>query len=126
MSPSKGRCSRLQLLAGHCCSGRTAAVRMRARSISTLPRSPVFEAITGHQPQHAAVIDSKSGRRFTYRQLLLDVQRSRTRLREIAPTAAGLEGQRIAFLVENGYDYVGAPVIRELQPFGDEAVLKTF
>ncbi|KAL9016845.1 MAG: hypothetical protein Q9185_005843 [Variospora sp. 1 TL-2023] len=72
---------------------------------STLPRLPVFEAIVNHDPASTAVIHSKSGRRFTYGHLLKDVALSRDTLRQ---SAAGqpLDGQRVAFLVENSYDYV--------------------
>ncbi|KAL8646639.1 MAG: hypothetical protein Q9210_006021 [Variospora velana] len=72
---------------------------------STLPRLPVFEAIANHDPASTAVIHSKSGRRFTYGHLLKDVALSRDKLRQ---SAAGhpLDGERVAFLVENSYDYV--------------------
>ncbi|MCJ1403655.1 hypothetical protein MMC11_006878 [Xylographa trunciseda] len=72
---------------------------------STLPRLPVFEAIAGHNPKSAAVIHSTSGRRFTYGELLDDVADAKDKiLASAGPT--GTDGQRIAFLVENGYDYV--------------------
>ena len=74
---------------------------------STLPRLPVFEAIAGHNPQSSAVVHSLSGRRFTYGGLLKDVADAKDKLREAAGDQA-MEGQRIAFLVENAYDYVGA------------------
>ncbi|AEO53352.1 hypothetical protein MYCTH_2294540 [Thermothelomyces thermophilus ATCC 42464] len=72
---------------------------------STLPRLPVFEAIARHDPESTAVIHSNSGRRFRYGELLGDVCKVRNRLCE----AAGkddIDGERIAFLVENSYDYV--------------------
>ncbi|KAL2165329.1 hypothetical protein VTH06DRAFT_626 [Thermothelomyces fergusii] len=72
---------------------------------STLPRLPVFHAIAGHDPESTVVIHSKSGRRFRYGELLGDVCKVRNRLYE----AAGkddIDGERIAFLVENSYDYV--------------------
>ena len=74
---------------------------------STLPKLPVFEAIANHNPQSTAVIHSKSGRRFTYGELLRDIADSRNSLRHTAGEQR-LEGERVAFLVENGYDYVGA------------------
>lgn len=73
---------------------------------STLPRLPLFEAITRHDPDSTAVIHSVSGRRFKYGELLGDVCRARNRLREAAGREE-LSGDRIAFLVENSYDYVG-------------------
>jgi len=72
---------------------------------STLPRLPIFEAIAKHDPQSTAVIHSASGRRFKYGELLKDVADGKDRLvREAGGGSA--EGQRIAFLVENSYDYV--------------------
>ncbi|KAK3336755.1 hypothetical protein B0T19DRAFT_410463 [Cercophora scortea] len=72
---------------------------------SALPRLPVFEAISRHDPDSTVVIHSSSGRRFKYGELLGDVRKTRNRLYE----AAGrddIDGERIAFLVENSYDYV--------------------
>jgi len=77
------------------------------RMASTLPKLPVFEAIANHNPQSTAVIHSKSGRRFTYGELLRDIADARNSLRHTAGEQR-LEGERVAFLVENGYDYVGA------------------
>lgn len=74
--------------------------------LSTLPRLPIFEAVARHDPEAVAVVHSVSGRSFTYGQLLADVSRARDRLRE-ARNGADLDGERIAFLVENSYDYVG-------------------
>lgn len=73
---------------------------------STLPKLPVFEAIAGHDPKSTAVIHSTSGRRFTYGGLLKDVAEARDKLRQAAGETS-MDGQRVAFLVENGYDYVG-------------------
>ena len=73
---------------------------------STLPRLPLFDAIARHDPESTAVIHSVSGRRFKYGELLGDVCRARNRLREAAGRE-DLNGDRIAFLVENSYDYVG-------------------
>jgi acyl-CoA synthetase (AMP-forming)/AMP-acid ligase II len=76
---------------------------------STLPRLPLFEAIKTHDARSTAVVHSLSGRRFTYGELLNDVAAAKHRLQAQAP-AHSVEGARIAFLVENGYDYVGARV----------------
>ena len=76
------------------------------RMASTLPRLPVFEAIARHAPDSTVVVHSQSGRRFRYGELLGDVCKVRNRLYE----AAGrddINGERVAFLVENSYDYVG-------------------
>ena len=74
---------------------------------STLPRLPVFEAIASHDPQSTAVVHCTSGRHFTYCSLLKDVADAKDQLHQAAGSQA-VEGQRVAFLVENGYDYVGA------------------
>ncbi|KAL8802799.1 MAG: hypothetical protein Q9182_003559 [Xanthomendoza sp. 2 TL-2023] len=72
---------------------------------STLPKLPLFEAIAKHDPDSIAVVHSVSGRRFTYGQLLGDVVNARDKLRTLA-AGKDTDGQRLAFLVENGYDYV--------------------
>ncbi|KAL2261375.1 hypothetical protein VTK26DRAFT_4289 [Humicola hyalothermophila] len=72
---------------------------------STLPRLPVFEAIARHDPDSIAVIHSNSGRQFRYGELLGDVCKTRNRLLETAGRG-DIDGERIAFLVENSYDYV--------------------
>lgn len=85
-----------------------------ARTISTnrlacLPRTPLFEAIKSHDPESSAVIHSLSGRQFSYGSLLKDVAIAKQRLaNDAGRNAEALQGERIAFLVENSYDYVGA------------------
>lgn len=74
---------------------------------STLPRLPIFEAIASHDPRSTAVIHSLSGRRFTYGNLLKDGWEAKTSLHQLVG-GKSVEGERIAFLAENGYDYVGA------------------
>lgn len=73
---------------------------------STLPRLPIFEAIAKHDPKSTVVVHSKSGRTFTYGQLLSDVAAAKARLVKENGDGGKIEGQRIAFLVENSYDYV--------------------
>ncbi|KAH6853588.1 hypothetical protein B0I37DRAFT_359686 [Chaetomium sp. MPI-CAGE-AT-0009] len=75
------------------------------RMASTLPRLPVFEAIARHDPDSTVVIHSNSGRQFRYGELLGDVCKVRNRLYETAGRG-DMDGERIAFLVENSYDYV--------------------
>lgn len=77
------------------------------RMASSLSKLPVFEAIAKHDPHSIAVIHSASGRKFTYGALLRDVVEAMDRLHKEADSN-NIEGQRIAFLVENSYDYVGA------------------
>lgn len=76
---------------------------------SSLPKLPVFEAIAKHDPDSTVVIHSDSGRRFKYGELLGDVCKTRNELYERAGKT-DINGERIAFLVENSYDYVGKPV----------------
>ena len=81
---------------------------------STFPDLPIFRAIASHDPNSTAIIHSKSNRRFTYGELLKDVEGSKIRLyhqlKAATPASETIGGQRVAFLVENGYDYVGAIV----------------
>jgi malonyl-CoA/methylmalonyl-CoA synthetase len=72
---------------------------------STLPRLPVFQAIASHDPKSTVAVHSKSGRSFTYGELLSDVADAKDAL---LAHNKDIEGERIAFLVENSYDYVGA------------------
>ncbi|KAF1914074.1 hypothetical protein BDU57DRAFT_455615 [Ampelomyces quisqualis] len=72
---------------------------------STLPRLPIFEAIKKHDSQSTAVVHSLSGRTFTYGELVNDVAAAKDKLQRNT-NGQGAEGQRISFLVENGYDYV--------------------
>jgi malonyl-CoA/methylmalonyl-CoA synthetase len=79
----------------------------RFRMASTLPRLPIFEAIAKHRPESTAIVHSVSQRTFTYGQLLRDVADAKEKLRENTDGQA-LDGQRVAFLIDNSYDYVGA------------------
>jgi malonyl-CoA/methylmalonyl-CoA synthetase len=74
---------------------------------STLPKLPIFEAIAKHDPKTPAVIHSSSRRIFTYGSLLHDVAAVKDHLSDVT-NGKSLRGERIAFLAENGYDYVGA------------------
>ncbi|KAF6829778.1 AMP-binding enzyme [Colletotrichum plurivorum] len=82
-----------------------ASQAVRMASTTTLPKLPLFDAISRHDPESTAVIHSVSGRRFKYGELLGDVRRARDRLLDSAGKP-DLDGERIAFLVENSYDYV--------------------
>ncbi|KAI9802737.1 MAG: hypothetical protein M1825_002759 [Sarcosagium campestre] len=73
--------------------------------VSTLPRLPVLEAIKSHDPESIAVVHYPSRRSFTYGDLLNDVVASKEKLRE-GSRSGSINGHRIAFLVENGYDYI--------------------
>jgi malonyl-CoA/methylmalonyl-CoA synthetase len=77
--------------------------------ISTLPKLPIFQAIAGHDLSRTAIVHNPSGRTFTYGELAHDVADATVELRRKAE-GRPLGGERVAFLVENGYDYVGAPL----------------
>lgn len=94
----------------------------RMVSTYTLPRLPIFEALAGHDPTSTVVVHSISGRKFTYGQLLRDVAEAKELLLREAPEGKNLNGERIAFLVENSYDYVGECIM----PFLSKAVIIMF
>lgn len=75
-----------------------------------IPGSVLFEAIQRHDPTSTAVVDAASGTEFMYGALLRDVSHVKAALlsklgRNVLP------GERIAFIVENGYNYVGKNLI---------------
>ncbi|KAJ8125252.1 hypothetical protein O1611_g8385 [Lasiodiplodia mahajangana] len=74
-------------------------------STLTLPKLPLFDAISRHDPTSTAVAHCLSGRSFKYGELLPDVCRARDQVYEAAGKT-DIRGERIAFLVENSYDYV--------------------
>ena len=79
---------------------------------STFPDLPIFRAIASHDPKSTAIIHSISERKFTYGELLKDVEGAKimlfNHLKSASAEGESRGGQRVAFLVENGYDYVGA------------------
>ena len=79
---------------------------------STFPDLPIFRAIASHDPKSTAIIHSKSERNFTYGELLKDIEGAKitlySQLRSASAQGESIGGQRVAFLVENSYDYVGA------------------
>lgn len=77
----------------------------RARLLSTLPNTPIFRALQNHDPASLAVVHSLSERSFTYGNLIGDVLRAKEQLER--KTTDKLAGERVAFLAENSYDYVG-------------------
>lgn len=80
-----------------------------SRTMATLQRSAFIDAIEKHNPDQTAVIHSLSGRSFNYSCLLRDVSLKRQKLLKDAGKEEGsIAGERVAFLAENGYDYVGA------------------
>ncbi|KPI45996.1 Acyl-CoA synthetase family member 3, mitochondrial [Cyphellophora attinorum] len=79
--------------------------RTHIRMASTLPRTPIFNAIAKHDPASLAIVHSSSDRSFSYGSLLHDVAAAKDNLTAITG-GKSLRGERIAFLAENGYDYV--------------------
>lgn len=86
---------------------RNHASNIRKASTVIMPDNPIFQAIAKHDPKSIAMIHSESGRTFTYGSLLYDVSTAKERLLKTA-NGKPLSGERVAFLAENGYDYVGA------------------
>jgi malonyl-CoA/methylmalonyl-CoA synthetase len=76
------------------------------RMASTLPKLPIFEAISKHDLSSTAVIDSGSNQAFSYGTLLRDVVAAKQHLSQTV-SGSPLCGERVAFLAENGYNYVG-------------------
>ncbi|PSK50418.1 hypothetical protein B9Z65_362 [Elsinoe australis] len=75
--------------------------------MSTLPRYPIFEALTKHDPEKTAVVHSVSGRSYSYGQLVGDISSKTKQIALDAGRSEGqLKGERVALLIENGYDYV--------------------
>ncbi|KAI5864871.1 acetyl-CoA synthetase-like protein [Durotheca rogersii] len=77
----------------------------RMASTLTLPKLPIFDAIASHNPQSTAVVHCLSRRTFKYGEILPDVSRVRDRILAAAGKS-DIRGARVAFLVENSYDYV--------------------
>jgi malonyl-CoA/methylmalonyl-CoA synthetase len=73
---------------------------------STLPKLPIFEAISKHDQTSTAIIDGGSNKAYTYRTLLRDVVAAKHHLSQ-SVSGSPLCGERVAFLAENGYSYVG-------------------
>ena len=76
-----------------------------SRALATLPDLPLFRALNRHNATDLAVIHSASSRSFTYGNLVADVLEQKERLAQTAGDKVA--GERIAFLAENSYDYVG-------------------
>lgn len=91
---------------------RTTPLPLSARLLSTLPNTHIFRALQNHDPESLAVVHSVSSRSFTYGSLIADIVRTKNDLEQKAAKAQGqLAGERVAFLAENSYDYVGTVVL---------------
>lgn len=74
-----------------------------------IQRSALFEALQTHDSDSTSIVHSLSGRTFKYGSLLHDVAAAKERLlKETGKDENGIVGERVAFLAENSYDYVGA------------------
>ncbi|KXL41675.1 hypothetical protein M433DRAFT_59758 [Acidomyces richmondensis BFW] len=72
-----------------------------------LQRTAFFDAIERHDANTPAIIHSLSGRSFNYGSILSDVAAVKENLLQVTgKTEQSLVGERIAFLVENAYEYV--------------------
>lgn len=78
-----------------------------------IQRSAFLEAIQKHDPSSTAVVNHESGTVFSYGRLLEDVACSKERLLK-AIDRPSISGDRIGFLVENSYNYVGTNHISPL------------
>ncbi|KAK3719506.1 hypothetical protein LTR37_004364 [Vermiconidia calcicola] len=75
--------------------------------MAALQRSALFEALQQHSRESTAIVHSLSGRSFTYGSLLQDVANAKEKLLEqTGKDEKSIVGERVAFLIENSYDYV--------------------
>jgi malonyl-CoA/methylmalonyl-CoA synthetase len=76
--------------------------------VTTKLLSPsIFQALADHDPKSPAIVHSASNKTFNYGNLVRDVALSSEKLLGQSGRTQ-LNGERIAFVAENGYDYVGA------------------
>lgn len=69
-------------------------------------KTPLFEALRQQDPSSTAVVNQSTGASFSYGSLLCDVARARAALKESTGNRS-LAGERIGFIVENGYSFTG-------------------
>lgn len=69
-----------------------------------LHRTPLLQALYEQDASYTAVVNHWSGATFTYGSLLRDIARAR---KELLKSKPDITGERIGFLVENGYSFVG-------------------
>ncbi|KAL3457933.1 hypothetical protein BJX64DRAFT_238415 [Aspergillus heterothallicus] len=75
------------------------------RSLATFPNIPLFQALKSHDPESLAIVSTDQ--RFTYGNLIADVLDGRDRLLEkTGNKPEALQGERVAFLSQNVYDWV--------------------
>ncbi|KAI1050859.1 hypothetical protein LB507_009293 [Fusarium sp. FIESC RH6] len=72
---------------------------------TTLQRSSFIEAIQKHDPSSLAILENDSGANFSYGTLLNSIAHAKDQLLCKAGKT-DISGERIAFMVESGYEYV--------------------
>ncbi|RGP69400.1 acyl- synthetase family member mitochondrial [Fusarium longipes] len=80
---------------------------------TTLQRSSFLEAIQKHEPYSLAVVENASGASFSYNILINSIAHAKEELLAQAGRT-DISGERIAFMVEAGYEYVGIVIARHL------------
>jgi malonyl-CoA/methylmalonyl-CoA synthetase len=73
---------------------------------SSLHRTPLLAALHKQDAASTAVVNA-SGASFSYGTLLYDIARARHDLLNSMGDKPNLAGERIGFLMENGYNFVG-------------------
>jgi hypothetical protein len=73
---------------------------------ANIHRTPLLKALYEQDASSIAIIDQSSGAAFSYGLLIHDITRARYGLLKSVGDKP-LAGERIGFIVENGYGYVG-------------------
>lgn len=73
---------------------------------ASLHRTPLLKVLSEQDASSIAIVNQSSGTAFSYGSLLRDATRVRHRLLKSVGDRS-LAGERIGFIVENGYGYVG-------------------
>ncbi|RPA86898.1 acetyl-CoA synthetase-like protein [Ascobolus immersus RN42] len=74
------------------------------RTLSTLPKLPLFEALVSHDPNSIAIRHVESGKKFTYGDLLQQTVFMKEKLLNDAGRDS-LDGARVTTLVNNGFQF---------------------
>ena len=76
--------------------------------VISLQRSAFIDAIQKHEPASIAIMENDSGAIISYSSLLRCVARAKELLLlKTGKSDNSISGERIAFIIENGLDYVG-------------------
>lgn len=73
---------------------------------ASLHRTPLLKVLNEQDVSSVAVVNHSTGTAFSYGSLLRDVARARDALLK-SYDHKSLAGERIGFIVENGYSFVG-------------------